>query len=374
MKLYLIILLLTLCNFAHAHNDDVNLIKQTLNSYIQGTSYNDQAKIKNAFAKNASLFLYKKDLNVWQVKIDEYAAWFKPKNKGQFNGRIGEILSIDIERNTTTAKVEILVPNKGIRYVDLFLLKKISNHWKVLSKTATSEQANNHGERILFIVSNAHFHGNSKLPTGVSFSEIVNAYDTFKKSGYTVDFVSPQGGAIPLAYISTSQAKHKEHLYDSDFMFAIKHTKSPSEINPANYRGVHYVGGGNAMYGVPENKHIQRITMTIYEKYNGIVSSVCHGTAGIVNLKTQDGEFLVKGKRISGYPDAYENQSKAYFKQFPFLIQQTIESRGGQFFYSPRNNAHVEVDERIVTGQNHLSSSLVAEKMIQILQKTVTTH
>jgi putative intracellular protease/amidase len=128
------------------------------------------------------------------------------------------------------------------------------------------------------------------------------------------------------------------------------------------------------MYGVPENKHIQRITMTIYEKYNGIVSSVCHGTAGIVNLKTQDGEFLVKGKRISGYPDAYENQSKAYFKQFPFLIQQTIESRGGQFFYSPRNNAHVEVDERIVTGQNHLSSSLVAEKMIQILQKTVTTH
>ena len=108
--------------------------------------------------------------------------------------------------------------------------------------------------------------------------------------------------------------------------------------------------------------------MEIYEQHGGIISSVCHGTAGIVNLKLKSGEYLVKGRKISGYPESFENQSKAYFQEFPFLIQQTIEQRGGDFFHSKRNVAHVEVDGRIVTGQNHLSSPLVAKKMVELLQ------
>ena len=116
-----------------------------------------------------------------------------------------------------------------------------------------------------------------------------------------------------------------------------------------------------------DNKKIQVISMEIYEKYHGIISSVCHGTAGIAHLKTRDGKYLVAGKSISGYPDAYENQSAAYFQQFPFKIQETIEQRAGEFKYSARNQAHVEVDGRVITGQNYLSSALVAEKIIELL-------
>jgi putative intracellular protease/amidase len=181
--------------------------------------------------------------------------------------------------------------------------------------------------------------------------------------------VSPEGGAIPLAYINTSEQIHKQYLYDVNFMYAIKHTLKPKQIDPAKYLAVHYVGGGNAMYGVADNNEIQNIAMSVYEDHNGIVSSICHGTAGIVNLKTKDGNYLVTGKRISGYPDSYENQTRDYFKQFPFLIQKTIENRGGEFFFSARNTPHVEVDGRIVTGQNHLSSPLVAEKMIEMLER-----
>lgn len=365
------------CNFvlifytfaAIAQQNDYELITQTLNDYIEGTSYSNQNLIKRAFEKNAELLLENKETEVWRITADEYASWFKPENIGVSNGRIGELLSIDLEGNIATAKVEILVPSKSLRFVDLFLLKKLNTGWKILSKTAASENANNHAERILFIVSNAHFHGDTNLPAGVSFSEIVNAYETFKNSGYTVDFVSPEGGTIPLSYINTSEPIHKKYLYNSDFMYALKHTKSPTQIDPSKYRAVHYVGGSNAMYGVAENEAIQKIAMTIYEDHDGIISAVCHGTAGIVNLKTKDGGYLVDGKRISGYPEAYENQSRAYFKEFPLLIQQSIESRGGQFLYSDRNTPHIETDGRIVTGQNHLSSQLVAEKMIDILQR-----
>lgn len=352
---------------ARASYSENQLVEEALLLYINGTSYNDQQQIKSAFARDALLLLDKTGTEFWPVSIKQYASWFSANEKGVFNGRIGEILSIDIDGEIATAKVEILIPTKHTRYVDMFLLKKLDNGWKVISKTASSSESQRNGDRILFIVSNAHFHGNSNLPAGVSFGEIVKAFDVFKNAGYTVDFVSPQGGAIPLAYVNTSVPIHKKYLYDNDFMYAIGNTKSPHQIDPSRYKAVHYIGGTNAMYGVADNKMIQAIAMEIYEKHGGIISSVCHGTAGIVNLKTLDGRYLVEGKRISGYPEAYENQSKAYFKEFPFLIQKTVETRGGRFLYSERNTPHVEIDGRVVTGQNHLSSAFVATKIVELL-------
>jgi len=342
-------------------------VRQTLTNYIQGTSYNRATQIEKAFHPETNLLLEKKDNPLWRVPVKQYISWFESGEVGKFTGRIGEIISIDISGNVATAKAEIIFPAKKLRYTDYFLLKKLDNNWQIISKTASSEPAINHGNRILFIVSNAHFHGELNKAAGASFSEIVNAYHTFKQAGYTVDFVSPEGGAIPLAYINTSNKLDKKYLYNADFMYALEHTRSPQQVTAKHYKAVHYIGGSSAMYGVADNKAIQAISMEIYEKHNGIISSVCHGTAGIAHLKTNDGKYLVAGKRISGYPDAYENQSAAYFQQFPFKIQQTIEHRAGIFKYGARNTAHVEVDGRIITGQNYLSSALVAEKIIELI-------
>lgn len=369
MKHFLLFIGFLILNNSVFAQTEVSKIEHTLLNYINGTSYNKSKLIEKAFYPSANLYLEKKDKSLWTVSAKEYASWYKNKNAGKFNGRIGNILSIDNFEGVATAKAEIIIPKSGVRYIDLFLLKKIENEWKIISKTASNEKSNQNGNKILFIVSNVSFHGASKLPTGNSFSEIVNAYNTFKEAGFSVDFVSPKGGSIPLAYINTSDLLQKKLLYDEDFMYALKHTKNPKEILAKNYKAVHYIGGGSAMYDVPTNKEIQKITMTIYEEYNGIISSVCHGTAGIVNLKTKDGRYLVNGKVISGYPEAYEKEDAEYFKQFPFLIQKTIEDRGGVFKYSSRNSVHVEVEGNVITGQNYLSSKFVVLKIIENINR-----
>ncbi len=368
MKRYFILLVVFSLHQGLFSQNEINQIENTLQDYIEGTSYNHPVQIQKAFYTDANLYLDKKGQDIWVVPISQYVGWFKNGKQGQFNGRIGNILSVEFFGNIASAKAEIIIPENNVRYVDLFLLKKINNQWKIISKTASSSKTNFNGNRILFIVSNAHFYGNTNLATGNSYSEIVNAYDTFVKAGYTVDFVSPEGGSIPLAYINTSDELGKAYLYDADFMYALGNTKSPTDINPKNYKAVHYIGGGSAMYGVPDNTAIQNIVMTIYEDQKGIISSVCHGTAGIVHLKTKDGKYLVEGKRVNGYPDAFESKEAEYFKQFPFLITETIEERGGIFKYSPRNTVHVEVDKNLVTGQNYLSSKHVALKIIEMLK------
>lgn len=357
-----------------AQTEEEAAVKKCIQNYLDGTSYNNPDSIEKAFYPEANLFLSHKDKDLWIVPIREYTTWFKNDKQGQFNGRVGRIISTDLYNNIASAKAEILIPEKKLEFIDLFLLKKIQGEWKIISKSASSLTSNKSGQQILFIVSNAHYYGKSTIATGNSFAEIVNAYNTFKISGYTVDFVSPEGGSIPLAYINTSDTLQKQYLFDPDFMYAIKNTKKPEEIDSKNYKAVYYVGGGAAMYNVPENKQIQTIALQVYEENKGIISSVCHGTAGIVNLKTNDGKYLVAGKKISGYPDSFEKQDAEYFKQFPFLIQKTIEERGGTFKFSKGDISHVETDGRIVTGQNFQSSSDVALKIIGLINDEKTKN
>ncbi|RBW55812.1 hypothetical protein DS884_15795 [Tenacibaculum sp. E3R01] len=231
-------------------------------------------------------------------------------------------------------------------------------------KTSTNEKG-----KILFIVSNQHTYGNTKLNTANHFSEIVLAYDVFKKKGYKVDFVSPKGGAIPIGYIKTSDSIQKKYLYDSDFMNLLKNTLVPEGVVEINYKAVYYSGGGSAMFGVPENKGIQNLSRTIYEK-KGIVSAICHGTAGIVNLKLSNGTFLYAGKEVNGFPEIFENKTAFYYKTFPFSIEESIVANGGRFTYSKKgwDNNYV-VDGRLITGQDPSATVSVAQKVIELLEK-----
>lgn len=225
-------------------------------------------------------------------------------------------------------------------------------------------------ERILFIVSNAHFYGDTERNTSNHFSEIVHAYDVFENAGYKIDFVSPEGGAIPIGYINTSDSIQKRYIYNNEFMDALESTQKPSETKAINYKAVYYGGGGAAMFGVADNKAIQDIAMQVYENQGGIVSSICHGTAGLVNLQSNDGSYLVSGKKVNGFPDAFENMEAEYYKTFPFSIQQKIVERGGDFQFSKEGwDDFMIADGRLITGQDPSAAASVARKVVATLER-----
>ena len=159
----------------------------------------------------------------------------------------------------------------------------------------------NSKDKILFVVSNAYYYGESDINTANHFAEIVFAYDEFKKAGYEIDFVSPKGGSIPIGYIY-SDSLLQTYLYDECFMDLLESTYKPSHVKPDNYKAIFYAGGGSAMFEVPYDEDIQQIATSIYSRDDGVISAVCHGTAGIANIKNADGSFLVAGKRVNGFP------------------------------------------------------------------------
>ncbi len=228
--------------------------------------------------------------------------------------------------------------------------------------------AANKEQRILFVLSNQRFYGNSTLPASISFGEVVHAWDIFSSAGYPVDFFSPAGGEVPID-AGMLGPKLTARLQDQRLMAGLQQTKTPAQIDASQYSAVYYVGGSNAMYQVPEDKALQNIARHIYEKNRGVISAVCHGTAGIVWITLSDGTNLLAGKRVTGYPEEYEEPSEAYFQHLPFPMRKTIEAQGGLFKAPDPEKPYIEVDGRLVTGQNYPSAPLVARAVVGLLQQ-----
>ncbi len=222
--------------------------------------------------------------------------------------------------------------------------------------------------KVLFVLSNAHYYGNSDINTSNHFAEIVLPYDEFYLAGYDVDFVSPNGGQVPIGYINYSYSTIERYLYDLNFMSKLKHTYSPSEIDPLDYKAIFFVGGGSSMFQVPDNKEIQTIARTIYENNQGVISSICHGVAGILNIKDSAGKYIINGKEINGFPDAFEDKEANYYKEFPFSIDAQAKKNGAKFSFSSEGwDGYYIVNDRIVTGQDPTSARPMVKEIIKLL-------
>ena len=134
--LSLILLFLIHIHCAQAQSEK-DLISAALQKYIDGTSLNNPELISEAFYDEAYLFLSKEGQEIWLVPVEEYAGLFTRGEKGKPNGRTGKILSIDQQNDIAIAKAEILISSRNLKYIDLFLLKKLSGQWKIISKAAT---------------------------------------------------------------------------------------------------------------------------------------------------------------------------------------------------------------------------------------------
>lgn len=107
---------------------------------------------------------------------------------------------------------------------------------------------------------------------------------------------------------------------------------------------------------------MQEIARHIYEK-GGIVSSVCHGAVGLLNIKLSTGELLIKGKKLTAFSNNEEKEVELD-KHVPFLTETELKGRGAE--YSQANNwqPHVIVDGRLITGQNPGSSAAVGKAVV----------
>jgi putative intracellular protease/amidase/quinol monooxygenase YgiN len=230
-----------------------------------------------------------------------------------------------------------------------------------------AQNNSNMKNKILFVVTSHDKKGNTGEATGFYLSEVSHPWEILTNAGYEIDFVSPKGGKAPVDGFNLGDPVNKKFWENSVYRNKIENTFKPSEVNPDNYVAIHYAGGHGAMWDFADNKELADIAAKIYEK-NGIVSAVCHGPAGLVNIQLSNGSYLVDGKKINAFTNEEEIAVKLD-KEVPFLLESKLIERGSIFEKSGLWQEHVVSDQRVVTGQNPQSAKAVGEAVLEQLKQ-----
>ncbi|KAK1185326.1 type 1 glutamine amidotransferase domain-containing protein [Streptomyces sp. NBS 14/10] len=219
--------------------------------------------------------------------------------------------------------------------------------------------------KILLALTSHQELGETGRTTGFYVGEAAHPWKVLSDAGYEVDLVSVSGGRPPMDGRDLSDPVQKAFLEDPRIAEKLAATARPEDITPGDYDAILYVGGHGTVWDFPDSAGLARIGRDIYEA-GGAVAAVCHGPAGLVNLKLSNGAYLVDGKNVAAFTNS-EEAAVGLTDVVPFLLQSKLEERGAKHTGAPDFEPHVVVDGRLVTGQNPASATAVGEALVKVL-------
>jgi len=226
--------------------------------------------------------------------------------------------------------------------------------------------------KAIIVVTNHGELGDTGKPTGWFLPEVSRVYGPLKDAGFQIDFVSPHGGFAPMDPSSDKDLEKDDHttrfLKDREAVARTAKTLSPTQVEASDYDLIYFAGGHGTMWDFPDAPMLQRLAVAIYES-GGIVASICHGAAALVNLRLSDGSYLVAGKEVSCFTDE-EERAAGKHKVVPFLLESKLRERGARFHPGPVDSDTVVVHGRLVTGQNAPSALSLGLRLCELADKT----
>lgn len=222
---------------------------------------------------------------------------------------------------------------------------------------------------VMIMTSNAHM-GVADKPTGVWFEELATPYYAFVDAGASVTLASINGGPAPIDPRSAKPRGDNEHsvdrfLGDDEASSALNATISVAALDVSHFDAVFLPGGHGTMWDLPESTDLAMFLDEAWAQ-GKVIAAVCHGPAGLVNVKDVTGEPLVKGRRLTGFTDS-EERAAGLVETVPFLLETRLRALGGDFESVEDFKPFAIADGRLITGQNPASSGLTAKLTLDAL-------
>ena len=176
--------------------------------------------------------------------------------------------------------------------------------------------------KILFVLTSHSQLGDTKEKTGIWIEEFASPYYVLQDVGATITIASPAGGQPPVdpkSEAEDSQSAATIRFYkDMDAIDKVAHSLKLSDINFEDFDAVFYPGGHGSLWDLATDKTSIKLIEDFYNSQKPI-AFVCHASAALVNVKAENGEPLVKGKKVTGFSDT-EEEAVGLTKIVPFLL------------------------------------------------------
>lgn len=215
----------------------------------------------------------------------------------------------------------------------------------------------------ILVVLTSHERMSDHHKTGIWLSEFAEPYEVFKEAGFDITVASIKGGKAPIDPRSISDDARAKW---GAIIRVAEQTIPIDSVTSEGFDAIFMPGGHGTMFDLPDDAKLQSLIAEFAET-DRIVGAVCHGPAALVKVKLSNGDYLVKGKKVTGFTNE-EERASTFDKYMPFLLEDALRQAGAQFIGKPKWTEHVVADGKLVTGQNPQSSESIARTIKAMLQ------
>lgn len=240
-------------------------------------------------------------------------------------------------------------------------------------------------KRVAIVISNPAVSTTTGWPVGFWWSELTHPYFKFVEQGYQVEMFSPQGGKCEADAMSDprdASGYSSTDLISMGFIATPALAKLVENTNPvgalqvAEFDAIVVAGGQAPMFSVEKAVDLQKTFVEFYES-GKVAAALCHGTAILRYAKLSNGEYLAKGKTVTGFANVEEDfADNAVWSMnllsrdkhvMPWRIEDELKKLGANYIQAGLWRGFAVRDGNLITGQQNFSGSETADMVIRAL-------
>jgi putative intracellular protease/amidase len=242
-----------------------------------------------------------------------------------------------------------------------------------------------HKKRVAIVIANPARSTTTGWPVGFWWSELSHPYFELTEAGYDVELFSPAGGTCEADAMSDprdASGYSASDLISLGFLNTpklaalIQDTRKVSAIDVNRFDGLIVAGGQSPMFTFEKAGDLHAKFAEFYE--NGkIACCLCHGCAILRYAKLSNGEYLAKGKTVTGFANCEEDYAdNAVWSMnllsrdqhlMPWRIEDELEKIGANYVQAGLWRAFAVRDGNLITGQQNFSGAVTARMVIEAL-------
>lgn len=232
-------------------------------------------------------------------------------------------------------------------------------------------------KNVLIVVANPSTHPTLGYPVGFWASELFHPIHVFNNASVNWDIVSPDGGKVEMDALSNPNDSSqysawdelsKRYIEDKDILVQLENTPAVGSVDLDKYDAIMVAGGQSPMFTFEKADDLQKVFKQFYES-GKTTAALCHGTAILNYVKDDNGDFLVSGKKVTGFSNEEEDAANeaAGTEIMPWRIEDALTEKDADFSKAEPWQSYTVVDRHLITGQQNISGEETAKRIVEQL-------